>query len=559
MTTATKILTGDVELRASERMTDDEDGGGEMSAVIISDNKVNQLFGPISESDRVVGRVNLRQVYTHIATPTADTYYGSNVIIDSPPDDTNVTPLLFSTEVSGASRSDAKAYIEKYITIGPKSRMQPLGTQVIGSEQIIAYQKLDAPLPGVGDVYVLSIEATDTSQAFKIKALTSYTDTFAYVVGAGFAEFKCTVLIITLTQALEYTFPGLDPAPTFPGTTWIRKTLASDSASYFGIKALTKPAAQGALSLQVNSTHAQLVPVSTTNTPILDTALDTNTTSIDAGSHTVDVSNYSYFAADTITIANRILNWTKTLRPIPAPGTLTIKYRAGGKWYILTDGGLVSDGTGSISGDSRTYGSGSISYVTGTASIVLGDTPDIGSAILWSWGTAALYQQSTSISINAPRMTLNLNEIFHPSQLITVSYTLNSQVVSLTSGTGATWTTDGNLAFFSDTHVTVFFLINPATLFLEWTTLPDPSTQIVVSYLSPDSKIEVLHNDAWVNPVGVLVPHPVLTHLPIVPGTLLLAYSTVPPPHFDWIKTIHVVERKNPMDNGARDKRRVLI
>ena len=58
---STQILASDIELRASERMTDADDGGGEMSAVVIVDNKINQLFTPISSSDRVAGRVNLRQ------------------------------------------------------------------------------------------------------------------------------------------------------------------------------------------------------------------------------------------------------------------------------------------------------------------------------------------------------------------------------------------------------------------------------------------------------------------------------------------------------------------
>ncbi|WP_320152561.1 hypothetical protein [uncultured Tolumonas sp.] len=83
-----------------------------------------------------------------------------------------------------------------------------------------------------------------------------------------------------------------------------------------------------------------------------------------------------------ITESSRGYSYTATLKPIPDPSTLTVSFMAQGKWYDLTD-----NGKGVLTGADSTYGSGSISFTTGSLILTLGALPDTGSSILFAWGS----------------------------------------------------------------------------------------------------------------------------------------------------------------------------
>lgn len=87
----------------------------------------------------------------------------------------------------------------------------------------------------------------------------------------------------------------------------------------------------------------------------------------------------------TITTANQGLVFTSVFEPPPAPGTFTVSYMAQGRWYDLTD-----NANGKLSGAESAYGIGTVNYGTGSVGITLGAIPDVGSAILYQWGDAAV-------------------------------------------------------------------------------------------------------------------------------------------------------------------------
>ena len=58
------IANTDIKLMASERLTDYDDGGGEMTGSEIVDGELNNLFPDISRLDRVNGRVSLRKGFS---------------------------------------------------------------------------------------------------------------------------------------------------------------------------------------------------------------------------------------------------------------------------------------------------------------------------------------------------------------------------------------------------------------------------------------------------------------------------------------------------------------
>ena len=85
-----------------------------------------------------------------------------------------------------------------------------------------------------------------------------------------------------------------------------------------------------------------------------------------------------------IAINNRSYNYSMTILPVPAPGSLLVSYRAQGRWYDLRD-----DGSGALRGGSAGHGSGTLNYRTGTVAITCGEMPDVGSEVLFAWGSQA--------------------------------------------------------------------------------------------------------------------------------------------------------------------------
>lgn len=87
-----------------------------------------------------------------------------------------------------------------------------------------------------------------------------------------------------------------------------------------------------------------------------------------------------------VTLGSRSTVLAPLFDPVPAPGTLTVSYRARGKWQTLRDAGagvLVPDAVGA--------GTGTLNYTSGSASITLGELPDVGSAVLYAWGSGDDY------------------------------------------------------------------------------------------------------------------------------------------------------------------------
>ena len=85
-----------------------------------------------------------------------------------------------------------------------------------------------------------------------------------------------------------------------------------------------------------------------------------------------------------ITLANVGRSFVYQFAPAPAPGSFALSFMAQGRWYDLLD-----NGNGQIRGADNSYGSGTISYATGSAAFTLGAIPDVGSDLIYSWGDGA--------------------------------------------------------------------------------------------------------------------------------------------------------------------------
>lgn len=119
----------------------------------------------------------------------------------------------------------------------------------------------------------------------------------------------------------------------------------------------------------------------------------------------VEIGRAGFSSQQPVEIANRGYVYVGTLRPPPQPGTLTVSFRALGKWYDLTD-----DGTGALVGDPGT-GTGLVNFGTGSFNVSLGALPDIGSSVIQSWAGSSEFEiRDNDVEILPPAMRFTLGE-----------------------------------------------------------------------------------------------------------------------------------------------------
>ena len=375
------ILDTDIKLMASERMYDEEDGGGRMSGNPIVDGESNNMFPDVSQLDRTYGRLNLRKTFEAILSDNTETFFGSNIIVSKPPTDETVHCTLFKTSSAESAwfdeRAAAQDKIESYITVGQLSSMVLLGTHYEGQRALLAYQRLTSTLPVAGEVYALDdgnntqyVRVTDVGVTEEI-----YTD--------GIGDYTRNELTIGISDPLNYQFEGgvTTRSTAYQPDTSLNKTNAIPAVSYFGIQPLKVEAAFDEREVQVESYKGHLLPATQAEEPLLDVNLS-NTTSFNdtsASGRAVEVSQVKETSFTYISTTNRGYNYVKSLTPKPSPGTLHIAYRAQEKWYIVQD--LTSDGQ--LQGD----GSGSVNYTTGSIAVTLAEMPDVDTRIIFGWGS----------------------------------------------------------------------------------------------------------------------------------------------------------------------------
>ncbi|WP_299197987.1 hypothetical protein [uncultured Amphritea sp.] len=268
------ILDTDIKLMASERLSDSADGGGMMSAVVVEDGVVNNLFPDISRLDRTYGRVNLRKAYAAVQTANKDMYYGSHAIITDAPADPRVSVVMFSTESYTDERTDARDRIESYVVKGPVSDYTLLGDQLEGQRMVKLYSRVDAKLPEVGQVYLIreedsSGELTGEEQYIRIDAVSHEIQEFEDDRGV----FERRVYVLDIGSALRATFPGPQTASRFSSVSTpsvFRSTQVADASNYYGIVPLDTAISPGDMSIKAASMFGQLVPSATVESPVVD-------------------------------------------------------------------------------------------------------------------------------------------------------------------------------------------------------------------------------------------------------------------------------------------------
>lgn len=484
------ITENDVKLMAAERLTDNDDGGGQMSAVEIMDGVVNNLFPDISRLDRTYGRVNLRKLYAAVRTANTDTYYGSHVIVADAPDDPNVSITLFTTDSYTDERTDAQDRIESYVVTGPVSPYTLLGDQLKGQRMVTLYSRVDATLPEVGQVYLLSEEDDDGTvvgeqQYVRIDTVEHEIREFEDDKGV----FERRVYSLGIGSALTRTFAGPDTASRYSDVstpTLFRQTQVADAAQYYGIVPLAADIAAGDMSLQADSIYGQLVPSATVESAVTD---------VQAGSDRLNiVAAGPVYSVSVVTQDGSVSFGRPVVR-----GSVTLAGGADNRLGQLIRNGAVA---GQID-----YATGVISDLTFAGAVVYAAQPAVA-----VYDTAHTESEAITLANRGYNYIKTLSPIPQPGTLY-VDYMAQGQWYRMTdNGKGVLSDEVGGTGSISYSTGSVI-----ATL----AALPDTGSQVIYTYATP-SAYDIRTDDVEIKP-GYL--RFTVSAGEILPGTLSLSWE----------------------------------
>jgi len=266
------IETKDLVLYESERLTDNDDGGGKYNGQIIVDGQSNNLFDDVSELDRTMGDVSMRKIFPAVTTNDTDKLMGATVFISENPKDPNVSALLFSTKNWTDERRSAKNRVENYSAKGGQIAGTPLDTHLQGMKLLQVVMFPQETESSVGDTIVLvsneggELEHEQYLRITKVEIRTAIT-----IIDGKNIEYK--IATYALNDALDADFVGLSTRQWYEGQvsiTIIRDSIVADAGKYCSSVGLTGDVQVGEYTVNAKSIFTQLIPSAQTESPILD-------------------------------------------------------------------------------------------------------------------------------------------------------------------------------------------------------------------------------------------------------------------------------------------------
>lgn len=266
------IETKDLVLYESERLTDNDDGGGKYNGQIIVDGQSNNLFDDVSELDRTMGDVSMRKIYPAVTTNDTDKLMGATVFISENPKDPNVSALLFSTKNWTDERRSAQNRVENYSAKGGQIAGTPLDTHLQGMKLLQVAMFPQETESSVGDTIVLISDEGKALQHEQYLRITKVeTRTAIMVIDGKNVEYK--IATYTVNDALDADYVGLSAKQWYSGQaskTIIRDSMVADTGKYYASTGLAKDANVGEFTVNADSIFSQIIPSAQTESPIVD-------------------------------------------------------------------------------------------------------------------------------------------------------------------------------------------------------------------------------------------------------------------------------------------------
>lgn len=268
------IQASDIRFVQAQVMDDVPEGGGGPTGNLVPDGADNALLSDVSELDRVQGRMNFRKVVLTVRSGDVDTLLGPNVIIDRPPEDPNISIVLFRTGELFDRRADAIARLEAYLNKGPSYAGVLYGNHLAGQRTLLLYQKTD-DLPAIDSTMALTKREGYSDEVVEyVRIIEASSELREFEDSSG--KFTRYIVTLKLLTPLEHDFAGFDVSR-FEITqdqlalkTKPSDTVVADAARYQGVSALEEDGHIGDFTIKVVSPFAQLVPSSQVEVPIPD-------------------------------------------------------------------------------------------------------------------------------------------------------------------------------------------------------------------------------------------------------------------------------------------------
>lgn len=483
------IRTEDVKIKESQRLTDNTDGGGYMTAREVVDGAINNMFTDISRLDRTYGRVSLRKGYLHVDTDDTEMYSGAHMIISELAKDPNVNVAIFKTENDADTRIDAVNRLESWVTLGPRSQFWLWSDQPAGSRNLLMFGVVGAEPPKVGDVLCLfNNKGTASEYRQYVRVMKCEVDRRNFTVGAR------NVLNIEIGDPLEVTFHGLEVHHNDSTPTMVYTTFVSDAAKYYGVMKPTGPIRAGDIDIPVESIYARLVPTAQAESPLINLAPGESGPIKPCG--------------DTLTITFPSDSWTTlNLGQALVPGTLALR---------IGNTNLTDPGSGVLMNGGNQ--AGTVDHSTGLVTL----SPALSGAVTASFDPgAAMANIPTTLRLDvfAASRGYNYVAIMWPPPLpgsITVDYMAESQWYRLRD--------NGAGVLVPDIEGTGTGRIDYATgqMAVTCAALPDVDTPILIAWGNP-CEIVRLAGDVRIHVDPVTHK---LSGVPVAPGSLRISWPT---------------------------------
>lgn len=271
------ITAQDLRWFQSERMTDEDDGGGQMSGTEIVSGVENLIFDDLTDVDRAAGDVSIRKVYAAVASDSDDKYLDAGILVLTPPADPATSVLCFSTGSYYDERAALQAKLESGMVRGAVYMGWLWGDHVTDQRAVTLWQRLSTPLPSSNarlDLLARQNGQSLHSQTVWITRVTAsiverQDDKGAYQVRAVVCE---------IAEPLRADYVGFEPSRGDPGNgdlngrTIVYETrYNSDTVSLCGVRPLVADAEVGDFTVQVDDLYSPLIPTAMSETPLADT------------------------------------------------------------------------------------------------------------------------------------------------------------------------------------------------------------------------------------------------------------------------------------------------